>query len=94
MTKRTEETIKQINITNQAFKMLDDLSTIACDSLNLSKDLVNTLSLNECIDVLSKCDNIPVSIKNNLVIRTKKLESELINKGKYYANTNQLEDVF
>lgn len=80
MTKRTEETIKQINITNQAFKMLDDLNTIAYNSLNLSEDLVNTLSLNECIDVLAKCDNMPVSLKHTLVKRTKKLESELINK--------------
>lgn len=75
MTKRTEETIKQINITNQAFKMLDDLNTVAYNSLNLSEDLVNTLSLNECIDVLAKCDNMPVSLKYDLVKRTKKLES-------------------
>lgn len=80
MTKRTEETIKQINITNQAFKMLDDLNTVAYHSLNLSEDLVNTLSLNECIDVLAKCDNLPVSLKYDLVKRTKKLGTELIDK--------------
>lgn len=80
MTERTEETIKQLNITNQAFKMLDDLKTLAYNSLNLSEDLINTLSLNECIDVLAKCDNMPVSLKYTLVNRTIKLESELINK--------------
>lgn len=73
MTKRTEETIKQINITIQAFKLLDDLTTIAYNCLKLSEELIYNLSLNDCIDVLAECDNIPVSLKNTLVKRTKKI---------------------
>lgn len=73
MTKRTDETIKQINITIQAFKLLDDLTTIAYNCLKLSEELIYNLSLNDCIDVLAECDNIPVSLKNTLVKRTKKI---------------------
>ena len=72
MTKRTEETIKQIELTKRAFKMLDDLNRVAHNSLLLTEELINKLSYDECIEVLAQCENIPISTKHDLVDRLKK----------------------
>lgn len=66
------ETIKQIELTKKAFKMLDDLNRVAYNCLGLTEELIKNLSYDECIEVLAKCENIPISIKHNLVDRAKK----------------------
>lgn len=66
------ETIKQIELTNRAFKMLDDLNRVAHNSLLLTEELINKLSYDECIEVLAQCENIPISTKHDLVDRLKK----------------------
>lgn len=69
---KVNETIKQIEITKRAFKMLDDLNRVAHNSLLLTEELVNKLSYDECIEVLAKCENIPISTKHDLVDKAKK----------------------
>lgn len=66
------ETIKQIELTKKAFKMLDDLNRVAHNSLVLTEELVNKLSYDECIEVLAQCENIPISTKRDLVDKAKK----------------------
>lgn len=65
-------TIKQIELTKRAFKMLDDLNRVAHNSLLLTEELVNKLSYDECIEVLARCENIPISTKHDLVDKAKK----------------------
>ena len=69
---KVQETIRQIEVTKRAFKMLDDLNRVAHNSLLLTDELVNKLNYDECIEVLAKCENIPLSTKHNLVDRAKK----------------------
>ena len=66
------ETIKQIEFTKKSFKMLDDLNRLAHNSLVLTEELIKKLSYDECIEVLAKCENIPISTKHDLVDRAKK----------------------
>lgn len=66
------ETIKQIELTKRAFKMLDDLNRVAHNSLLLTEELINKLSYDECIEVLAQCENIPISTKHDIVERLKK----------------------
>lgn len=65
-------TIKQIELTKRAFKMLDDLNRVANNSLILTEQLINKLSYDECIEVLARCENIPISTKHDLVDKLKK----------------------
>ena len=69
---KVNETIKQIELTKRAFKMLDDLNRVANNSLRLTEELINKLSYDECIEVLARCENIPISAKHDLVDRLKK----------------------
>ena len=69
---KVNETIKQIELTKRAFKMLDDLNRVANNSLRLTEELINKLSYDECIEVLAQCENIPISTKHDLVDRLKK----------------------
>ena len=69
---KVNETIKQIELTKRAFKMLDDLNRFANNSLRLTEELINKLSYDECIEVLAQCENIPISTKHDLVDRLKK----------------------
>lgn len=69
---KVNETIKQIEFTKRAFKMLDDLNRVAHNSLVLTEQLINKLSYDECIEVLAQCENIPISTKHDLVDRLKK----------------------
>lgn len=72
MTNNVNETIKQIELTIRAFKMLDDLNRVANNSLILTEQLINKLSYDECIEVLARCENIPISTKHDLVDKLKK----------------------
>lgn len=69
---KVNETIKQIELTKRAFKMLDDLNRVAHNSLRLTEELINKLSYDECVEVLARCENIPISTKHDLVDRLKK----------------------
>lgn len=69
---KVNETIKQIELTKRAFKMLDDLNRVANSSLILTEQLINKLSYDECIEVLARCENIPISTKHDLVDKLKK----------------------
>lgn len=69
---KVNETIKQIELTKRAFKMLDDFNRVANSSLILTEQLINKLSYDECIEVLARCENIPISTKNDLVDKLKK----------------------
>jgi len=69
---KVNETIKQIELTKRAFKMLDDLNRVANNSLILTEQLINKLSYDECIEVLARCENIPISTKHDLVDKLKK----------------------
>ena len=77
------ETIRQIELTKKSFKMLDDLNRVAYNCLGLIKKL----SYAECVEVLAKCENIPLSTKHDLVERAKKQND----KEWHNANINQLE---
>jgi hypothetical protein len=66
------ETIKQIELTKKAFKMLDDLNRVAHNSLVLTEESIKKLSYDECIEVLARCENIPISTKHDIVDRLKK----------------------
>lgn len=72
MTNNVNETIKQIELTKRVFKMLDDLNRVANNSLILTEQLINKLSYDECIEVLARCENIPISTKHDLVDKLKK----------------------
>jgi len=69
---KVNETIKQIELTKIAFKMLDDLNRVAHNSLILTEQLINKLSYDECIEVLARCENIPISTKHDLCDKLKK----------------------
>lgn len=69
---KVNETIKQIELTKRAFKMLDDLNRVANNSLILTEQLINKLSYDECIEVLAQCENIPISTKRDLADKAKK----------------------
>lgn len=69
---KVNETIKQIELTKRVFKMLDDLNRVANNSLILTEQLINKLSYDECIEVLARCENIPISTKHDLVDKAKK----------------------
>lgn len=69
---KVNETIKQIELTKRVFKMLDDLNRVANSSLILTEQLINKLSYDECIEVLARCENIPISTKHDLVDKLKK----------------------
>lgn len=69
---KVNEVIKQIELTKRAFKMLDDLNRVANNSLILTEQLINKLSYDECIEVLARCENIPISTKHDLVDKLKK----------------------
>lgn len=69
---RIDTIIKQINLTNQAFKIIDDMNIVSHNCLGVCKQIINNLSHDECIEVLAICDNIPISIKRELVIRAKR----------------------
>lgn len=69
---KVNETIKQIELTKRVFKMLDDLNRVANNSLILTEQLINKLSYDECIDVLARCENIPIPTKHDLVDKAKK----------------------
>ncbi len=68
---KVNETIKQIELTKKAFKMLYDLNKVAHNCLGLTEELIKKLSYDECIEVLAKCENIPISTKHALVDRLK-----------------------
>lgn len=69
---KVNEVIKQIELTKRAFKMLDELNRVANNSLILTEQLINKLSYDECIEVLARCENIPISTKHDLVDKLKK----------------------
>lgn len=69
---KVNEVIKQIELTKRAFKMLDDLNRVANNSLILTEQLINKLSYDECIEVLARCENIPILTKHDLVDKLKK----------------------